>query len=93
VSKHSPTQEVNDFVAVQRRERPELRAHDKIAGRDLAFPRHIVPEFWLIIVPLKAEGAGKTGCQVHPQPPMQEKSIRVFTTGTPKQSGLPCAMV
>jgi len=42
------------------------------------------------------KGAGKAGCQPHPQPRMQRKvrnSIRGFTTGTPKQSGLPCAMV
>src|SRR5437868_15155672 len=40
------------------------------------------------------EGAGKAGCSMHPQPRTQQKKrTSVVTTGSPKQSGLPCAMV
>src|SRR5215475_3521785 len=39
------------------------------------------------------EGAGKAGCFVHPQPRVGVKEPHeLVTTGTPKQSGLPCAM-
>src|SRR5205814_7468381 len=43
----------------------------------------------------KWEGAGKAGCSMPPQPRTQNKNKRtsVVTTGSPKHSGLPCAMV
>ena len=42
----------------------------------------------------KSEGAGNAGCLSHPQPCVQVKKARKqVTTGTPKQSGIPCAMV
>jgi hypothetical protein len=53
------------------------------------------PRFGRTFVPLITEGAGKTGCPMHPQPRVQnlseahEHSHRGFA-GTP---GLPCAMV
>ena len=52
------------------------------------------PELCINFVPRKTEGAGKTGCPMHPQPRMQnEKAYEVVTTGSPERSGLPCAMV
>jgi hypothetical protein len=43
----------------------------------------------------KQRAQGKPGAQLHPQPRMQslEKHTSIVTTGSPKQSGLPCAMV
>jgi hypothetical protein len=44
--------------------------------------------------PRKQEGAGNAGCLSHPQPCVQVKKARKqVTTGTPKRSGIPCAMV
>src|SRR2546429_5402495 len=44
--------------------------------------------------PSQVEGAGKAGCSPHPQPRTQtKKRASVVTTGSPKQSDLPCAMV
>jgi hypothetical protein len=44
--------------------------------------------------PRKTEGAGNTGCTPHPQPCVQKKKARKqVTAGTPKRSGIPCAMV
>src|SRR5579863_40918 len=43
---------------------------------------------------LRAEGAGKAGCLMHPQPRMQKwKAYELVTTGPPVTPGLPCAMV
>jgi hypothetical protein len=42
------------------------------------------------------EGAGKTGCPMHPQPRVRfvvGVCTRVFTAEAPDTSGLPCAMV
>src|SRR5262245_46152369 len=39
------------------------------------------------------EGAGNAGCLVHPRPRVRRKVRELVTTGTPKQSGIPCAMV
>ena len=46
-------------------------------------------------VPRKIEGAGKAGCSASTRSLACEikKHTRVVTTGSPKQSGLPCAMV
>ena len=42
----------------------------------------------------KSEGAGNAGCLSHPQPCVQVKNARKqVTTGTPKQAGIPRAMV
>jgi len=42
----------------------------------------------------KSEGAGNAGCLSHPQPCVHMKKARKqVTTGTPKQSGIPCPMV
>src|SRR6266478_2395918 len=59
-----------------------------------AFPRHVLrPGLACIFAPRK-EGAGKAGCPSHPQPRMQnEKAYELVTTGLPRSSGLPCAMV
>jgi hypothetical protein len=44
--------------------------------------------------PSKIEGAGNAGCSPHPQPRTQsKKAYEQFTTGTPKHSGIPRAMV
>jgi hypothetical protein len=45
-------------------------------------------------VPRKTEGAGNAGARPHPQPCVQmENARKQVTTGTPKRSGIPCAMV
>jgi hypothetical protein len=79
VSKHSPTQEVNNFVAVQPSRTAGNWGPRQDRGHDLTLPRHVVPEFCLHLIPLKAEGAGKAGCQVHPQPRMQRKQRKKHT--------------
>jgi hypothetical protein len=44
--------------------------------------------------PSKIEGAGNAGCSPHPRPRTQsKKAYEQFTTGTPKHSGIPRAMV
>ena len=44
--------------------------------------------------PEGSEGAGNAGCQAHPQPRVQRwKAHELVTTGSPKHSGIPCAMV
>ena len=50
-------------------------------------------KFHIISRPLKSEGAGKTGCPLHPRPVCIGRKHTVVTTGTPETSGLPCAMV
>jgi hypothetical protein len=40
------------------------------------------------------EGAGNAGCPMHPQPRVRNnKAHELATTGSPQQSGIPCAMV
>ena len=58
------------------------------------FPRRgSRPDCAGIVCP-KIEGAGKARCSLHPQPRTQtKKRTSVVATGSPKQSGLPCAMV
>ena len=60
-----------------------------------AFSRHAAPEFCKIIRPIKKEGAGKTGCALHPRSHVQKCSRKTHTSiqVQRKQSGLPCAMV
>jgi len=43
--------------------------------------------------PRKMEGAGKTGCQPHPWPRVQQKARELGPQVPPNQPGLPCAMV
>src|SRR5580692_7622254 len=44
--------------------------------------------------PSDNEGAGNAGCRVHPQPCLQQRNnAQASHTGTPQQSGIPCAMV
>jgi len=45
--------------------------------------------------PSKKEGAGKAGWPMHPKPRVRNKTkhTSVVATGSPDQSGLPCAMV
>ena len=50
------------------------------------------PEFCSIVGLPKTEGAGNAGAQQHPQPRMQKKAYELVTTGTPKQSGIPCTI-
>jgi hypothetical protein len=65
------------------------------AGKhETAFPRQDLPELLLLRRPLDSEGAGNAGCLSHPQPCVQMKKARKqVTTGTPKQSGIPRAIV
>src|SRR3984957_6642696 len=59
-----------------------------------AFSRRDAPELCKSLLPLRTEGAGNTGCPLHPQPRVQSvESTRVSHhrfTGTP---GISCAMV
>ena len=44
--------------------------------------------------PSEREGAGNAGCLAHPQPRVRwKKAHELVATGTPKHSGIPCAMV
>jgi hypothetical protein len=62
--------------------------------RERAFSRHEMPELCVVGVPRKMEGAGKTGCWLHPQPRVQcRKHTSVVTTGSTETPGLPCAIV
>src|SRR5205085_8258675 len=64
------------------------------AGHQLAFPRRGTHPSCCPNYPPKTKGAGKAGCSPHPQPRTQtKKRTSVVTTGSPKQSDLPCAMV
>jgi hypothetical protein len=46
------------------------------------------------LLPLKIEGAGNAGCQMHPQPRVQmKKAHERVATGSPEQPGIPCATV
>jgi hypothetical protein len=52
------------------------------------------PSFCKIIRPSNKEGAGNAGCPMHPQPRVRNKKAHeLVTTGSPQQSGIPCAMV
>src|SRR5262249_37742317 len=65
-----------------------------MTGQASAFPRQDLPEFCENLAALKSEGAGNAGCLSHPQPcGRMKKARKQVTTGTPKQSGIPCAMV
>jgi hypothetical protein len=45
-------------------------------------------------IALNEEGAGNAGRSTHPQPRVQNKKAHeLVTTGSPKQSGIPCTMV
>jgi hypothetical protein len=68
---------------------------DLVCEHNSAFPRRDAPEVCMNLVPPKTEGAGKTGCALHPRSRAQivhqetHTSIQVQR----KHSGLPCAMV
>jgi hypothetical protein len=71
-----------------------IRPAKKRGGQAFAFSRQICPRDASVSRPSKEEGAGSAGCSSHPQPCVQVKKARKqVTTGTPKQSGAPCAMV
>ena len=60
----------------------------------IAFSRRDSARALQELSPKEKEGAGKAGCPMHPQPRTQQKKrTSVVATGSPKQSGLPCAMV
>ena len=52
-----------------------------------------LPEPCIVGVPLKTEGAGKTGCWLHPRPACNKKRRRQSPQVQPERPGLPCAMV
>jgi hypothetical protein len=63
-------------------------------GHALTFSRRVGARALQVNVPQDIEGAGKAGCSPHPQPRVQmKKAHEQVTTGTPRSSGLPCAMV
>src|SRR5207248_5542665 len=74
---------------------PRLKWGMAVEGHATAFPRHEMPEFCFSRAPSKREGAGKAGCSASTRSlaRKQKKRTSVVTTGSPKQSGLPCAMV
>jgi hypothetical protein len=64
-------------------------------GYTSAISRQHSPEFCKFIPPQKTEGAGKTGCALHPRSrvPMHLAKTHTSIQVQRKQSGLPCAMV
>src|SRR5712691_11281760 len=59
-----------------------------------AFSRLIKPEVCLNLALLKTEGAGKTGCALHPRSRVQDAQKNAHTSiqVQRKHSGLPCAV-
>ena len=74
---------------------PRLKWGMAVEAHATAFPRHEMPEFCFSRAPSKREGAGKAGCSASTRSLARKRKKRtsVVTTGSPKQSGLPCAMV
>src|SRR6266404_8971542 len=64
-------------------------------GYASAFSRHSSPEVCENLRPLKTEGAGKTGCALHPRSRVQyvHKNTHTSIQVQRRQSGLPCGMV
>ena len=60
---------------------------------DFAFSRHDLPEVLHFVGPLKTEGAGKTGCALHPRSHAQclQTKTRTSIQVQRRASGLPCA--
>ena len=58
-----------------------------------AFSRHEMPESCVKRTLWKSEGAGKTGCWLHPRPACNKKRRRQVPQVQPERPGLPCAMV
>ena len=65
------------------------------AEYDVAFSRHVAPEVCIFVWPsIEIEGAGKTGCLLHPRSRVrfaQNKTAHEHT-GQREHPGLPCAM-
>ena len=62
----------------------------------VAIPRHGLPEVCIFVCPSsKTEGAGKTGCALHPRSRVQMRTAKTHTSiqVQRKHSGLPCAVV
>src|SRR3954451_2506519 len=60
-----------------------------------AISRHELPEVCIFVCPpRKLEGAGKTGCLLHPRSRVRFTQTKGHTSiqGSGKHSGLPCAM-
>jgi len=64
-------------------------------GQAIAFPRRVTrPSDASIVVPRRKEGAGNAGCTTAPAAScVESRTHELVTTGTPKHSGIPCAMV
>jgi hypothetical protein len=64
----------------------DMRPHSRGSNR---------PRFDRTLSPLKTEGAGKTGCALHPRSRVQNAHKKTHTSiqVQRRQSGLPCAMV
>ena len=68
--------------------------HPSYDKYDFAISRHDAPEVrWKIFAPSKTEGAGKTGCALHPRSRVQLRTENAHTSiqVQRKHSGLPCA--
>src|ERR1043166_9062814 len=62
---------------------------------EFAFSRRLAPEVCIFVCPpQKSEGAGKTGCLLHPRSRVRFAQTKRHTSiqGSGKHSGLPCAM-
>jgi hypothetical protein len=60
----------------------------------LAISRRISPEVCIFVALFESEGAGKTGCLLHPRSRVRFAQTKLHTSiqGSGKHSGLPCAM-
>jgi len=64
------------------------------AEYEATISRHNAPEVCIFVFPRKSEGAGKTGCLLHPRSRVRFAHNKLHTSiqGSGKHSGLPCAM-
>jgi hypothetical protein len=89
--RESPT---NQMCACPRANAGTTRMGD-CGSHNSAFSRHTAPEFCKFVRPKNREGAGKTGCALHPRSRVQRVDKKAHTSiqVQRKQSGLPCAVV
>src|SRR6266850_7112679 len=71
-----------------------LRCARNDGGYSFAFSRRIAPEVCIFVCPLKTEGAGKTGCALHPRSRVPNAQTKTHTSiqVQRKHPGLPCAV-
>ena len=63
-------------------------------GYGFAISRHVPPEFCISFALIEIEGAGKTGCALHPRSRVQLRTENAHTSIQVRREhpGLPCAM-